>query len=181
MKKINLIKETVAKLKQKFEIEKKDAIEKTIQKEKIIASSNLDEQRKVYEAKLNDLNENWANKLHTNLHDLRVSLNKEYEKVILNNCEQVRVEKNGELEKLREEYENKLDKNKVEYQIKLEEITQLNMKLNSLHEENEQLRAFINELRQEFQNCIEHFAHLKKKEADFLFPDTENLKKKFQM
>lgn len=119
--------------------------------------------------------------MHTNLHDLRVNLNKDYEKVILNNCEQVRVEKNGELEKLREEYENKLDKNRVDYQIKVEEITQLNLKLNSLQEENEQLRVFINELRQEFQNCIEHFSHLKKKEADFLFPITDNLKKKFQM
>ena len=176
-----LKKETVTKLREQFDIEKKDAVEQALKAEKIQSNNRLEEQRKSYESKMDELSKNWIDKLNKSLQELRTSLNKEAEKLRLNSCEKVRTEKNVEIELIKEGYENKLDKWKIDYQVKLDDLSQLNVKLNTLHTENEQLRIFINELRQEFQNCIEHFSHLKKKEADFLFPITDTLKEKLKI
>lgn len=141
----------------------------------------MEEQRKSHEAKMEELSKSWIDKLNQSLHELRAQLNKEAEKLRLNSCEKVRTEKNVEIEHLKDTFENKLEKWKIDYQKKLDDLAQLNVKLSTLHNENEQLRIFINDLRQEFQNCIEHFSHLKKKEADFLFPITDTLKDKLKM
>lgn len=130
---------------------------------------------------MEELSKTWIDKLNQSLQELRASLNKESEKLRLNSCEKVRAEKDIEIEQVKDNYENKLDKWKVDIQKKLDDIAQLNVKLNAYQNENEQLRLFINELRQEFQNCIEHFSHLKKKEADFLFPITDTLKEKLKI
>ena len=130
---------------------------------------------------MEELSKSWIDKLNQSLQELRTNLNKEAEKLRVNSCEKVRVEKNIEIEHVKETYENKLDKWKVDFQLKLDELAQLNVKQSTLQNENEQLRLFISELRQEFQNCIEHFSHLKKKEADFLFPLTDTLKEKLKM
>ena len=175
------LEETVRKLKEEFEIEKRDAIDQALRNEKMHSQARLDEQRKDYEAKMNELSKNWIDKLNQSLQELRTSLNKEAEKLRLNSCEKVRSEKNAEIENIKEAYETKIDKWKIDYQVKLDDLSQLNIKLSSLQVENEQLRVFINELRQEFQNCIEHFSHLKKKEADFLFPITDTLKEKLKI
>jgi len=164
----------VRKQREQFEIEKFEAVEEAILKEKQAAEARLEEQRKRYESKYEDLNEKWVNKLNMSLQEHKAKFNKEIEKTIQLSCEQVASEKNLEIERLKDIYENKLDLSKFELQLKLDDIAALNSKLNALNYENDQLKEMIEELKEELAVTITRFSHLKKNDNDFLFPVSLN-------
>lgn len=125
------------------------------------------------------MNEKWIGKLNSSLQEQRAKLNKEIEKTIQLSCEQLISDKNNELEKIRDEYEAKLDLSKFEIQLKLDDIAQLNGKVSALNYENDELKAMIEELKQELQSVITRFSYLKKNDNDFLFPvNTSNIELK---
>jgi uncharacterized phage infection (PIP) family protein YhgE len=139
----------------------------------------LEEQRKKYENKYEELNEKWLTKLNVSIQEQRAKFNKEIEKTIQLSCEQVVSDKNEEIEKLKDVYENKLDLAKFDLQLKLDDISQLKSKINALNYENDQLKEMIEDLKNELQNCITRFSHLKKNDNDFLFPvNTSSLENK---
>ena len=115
------------------------------------------------------MNENWLNKLSNSLEELRAKMNKSMENAVDFNREQVTNEKDMEIEKLRESYERILDRERNEYEAKIEDLLKLHSTINSLKNDNDQLKYFINDLKKEFQNSIERFTDMRKKEGDFLF------------
>lgn len=126
--------------------------------------AKLDEQKKFYENKIEDLNEKWLNKLHQNQSELRLRLTKETERQFLLNNQQMKFEKNKEIEDVREKYETELDSLKSDYQSKKSDLSQMRARIDLLNYENDQLKSIVQELKEELKNCIERFSMRAKNE-----------------
>jgi hypothetical protein len=170
------MKDTVKKLKAEADIEKARAVEEAIQKEQDTAQILLNDQSRIHEQKIIELNEVKLNELNQKLEELKEKLTSEYEKLIVVHVEKVIEEKNAEIAGIIERFEKMLLQEAERYQLKLDDIEVLNSKIIELNEEICQLKDIIEGVRDEYQNCIAHFSHLKKKEADFLFPVLEKRK-----
>ena len=172
-----VLKETVQKLKSAAEKEKRLAVEAAIIKEKEIAKSQFEEKSRLHENKIQELKEVHLNELNQKLEELRLLLSKEYEQLIVKHVEKVIAEKSVETETIKNACEVKLVEAEEKYLAKLNEINELNKHISALIFEISTLKEVANGVKNEYQDCIAHFIHLKKKEADFLFPLYESTSK----
>lgn len=153
------------------------AINEAIIVEKKLANRQLDDQRKIYEKKLADLNESWTKKLTQQLKDQEVQLKQKFDNELKANNEILHQAKINEINDLNKMYEKKIDSLKDEISLKIDEINRLNLNIIDINSENEDLKIILNNLTLEFKSCIQRFTHLNKEEAEFLFPITKDLNK----
>ena len=153
------------------------AINEAIIVEKKLANRQLDDQRKIYEKKLADLNESWTKKLIQQLKDQEVQLKQKFDNELKANNEILHQAKINEINDLNKMYEKKIDSLKDEISLKIDEINRLNLNIIDINSENEDLKIILNNLTLEFKSCIQRFTHLNKEEAEFLFPITKDLNK----
>ncbi len=151
-------------------------MEEAIQKEQETAKKLLQEQSQLHEKKIAELNAVKLAELNQKLEELQKKVTTEYEQLIVIHVEKVINEKTLEIQKIVEGYENELAEAEDRFQLKLSEMKELNVRIAELENYIGQLKEVIDDVRDEYQNCIAHFAHLKKKEADFLFPMQEKRK-----
>ena len=123
--------------------------------------AKLEEQKCAYENKLHDLNENWLNKLNSSLQELRTKLNRDSDKALQLNSQQLIHEKGLELEQFKYEHDKEVDTLKSDIEIKQNTINEMSTKYRVLDYENDQLKAIIRELRDELKCCIDYFATIK--------------------
>lgn len=162
-------------MREEFEADKQDAVEKAVEKQEASVANTLDEQKRYYEAKIARLNENWLGKLNQSHQDLRRKLNNQFEKEMRLNAEQINRERDAEIEAIRVEMGKEVEAKEVKHKQELEEIACVEPKLKACLAENDELKRTIVEVTAEFQKCIQHFSHLKKEEAEFLFPLTRKV------
>ncbi len=153
------------------------AINEAIIVEKKLANRQLDDQRKIYEKKLADLNESWTKKLTQQLKDQEVQLKQKFDNELKANNEILHQAKINEINDLNKMHEKKIDSLKDEISLKIDEINRLNLNIIDINSENEDLKIILNNLTLEFKSCIQRFTHLNKEEAEFLFPITKDLNK----
>lgn len=165
-----MMKDTVAKLQAQAKLDQQKAIEETIASEKKLAAELLEKQSQLHERKIIELNETKLNEMNQKLEELRIQVTSYYEELIVQHVDKVLREKEAEIEAVKREYELKLIDAAGQYEAKLNEIRELNERVSERVNEIKDLKSVIDEIRDEYQSCIAHFAHLKKKEADFLFP-----------
>ncbi len=145
--------------------------------EKDLTKKLLEDQRKVYEKQINDLNVSWSIKLNADLKDLQIKLKSEFEKEIKTNSQQLEKIRVDQIKELNESYLLKIKHINQEIQAKVNEINKLNEQIIDLKRANSDLNLLLEEIRLEFKACIERFTHLNKSEADFLFPFHSNPQK----
>lgn len=130
---------------------------------------SLNSQRSHYEDKIKRLEEKWEKKLSESQNELREALNTSFMKELEMRKVDDERRKLREREELQMWFENELKLNEIEYQNKLNSLSQVESRLKSAIEENDELKRNIETIRSEFQECIERFSRLRKQEADFLF------------
>jgi hypothetical protein len=160
-----------------MEPEKVYAINQAIIVEKQLANRQLEDQRKIYEKKMADLNDSWTKKLAQHLRDQEAQLKLRFDNELKANNEIFNQIKLNELNDLSKMYEKKIDSLKDDISLKIDEINRLNLNIIDINSLNEDLKIILNDLRLEFKSCIQRFTHLNKEEAEFLFPITKDLNK----
>ncbi len=165
------------KLRQDLEPEKVHAINEAVIIEKQLANRQLDDQRKIYEKRLADLNDSWTKKLAKHLNDQENQLKTRFDHELKVNNEILHQEKLKEIDDLNKMYQKKINKLKGEITLKIDEINRLNLNIIDINSMNEDLKIVLNDLTLEFKSCIQRFTHLDKEEAEFLFPITKDLNK----
>jgi hypothetical protein len=142
----------------KHEEERKNAVERTKVEERKTMHLELEAQKKIYEKEKDSLNEVWHAKFKQSQAELRAKLDKDAEKRFSLTREQIKFEKNKEIDELRETYEKELNTLRSDYSDKNNDLLKMRSRIDGLNFENEQLKAIVQELRQELKECIEHFS-----------------------
>ncbi len=124
---------------------------------------------RLYEKKIEVLNDDWVVNLNNSLQELKQKLNIEKEKAVQLAVKQAKGEEQLKLEKCIQSYENKLDLLKDELNSKYDLVSELNSRIGALQYENQELRNLLDDVRSEFQKFIEQYVNLKQGEGEFLF------------
>ena len=155
---------------EEFDLEKKKEIEMALKLKETSAKSKLDKQKRYYEAKLSRMNENWTARLNESHQELRCKLNNQFENEMKLNAEKWRRECDAEMESLRVEFGKQVELNEARHRREMDEMIMMQLKLQTSLDENVKLRQTIAAVTAEFQKCIQRFSHMRKEEAEFLFP-----------
>jgi hypothetical protein len=161
--------DTILQMREDFQLAKTAEIQEAVQVEKQTLKKQLDEQRLVYEKKLNDLNSDWSLKLNLNQQELRLKLTHEFEKKTQSAVEKATLIQIEAQDLLKNMYEQELVRKSDECRQIIAETNELNLKLVSAQSDNEKLKKHIEQMKREYQKSIERFTSLKENGADFLF------------
>lgn len=164
-----------------FEREKSELVDRTVLAERNAAEDRLHQQKLSYEKKIDDVNQYWRQEMNKCVQELTDKSKRETERAVKLNTQRMEDELKRELANVSHSYEERLERVRCEGKSKLDEIDELNSRLSLMKLQNEELKKCVEEIRESFQSCIEHFTHLKKKEADFLFPLDEKLSKNLKI
>lgn len=157
------------KVKEEFEREKDVVREEAIESQARQHETDLNTLKSYYEHKIEKLNAEWKEKLNSSLLELQQKLAAQHEAKIRTLTDKWQIEKEAQLVQVNEQWHERFAQKSKEIEKSAAKFNQKCAEFEQLTNENNELKRTIDDIKLEYQKCIQRFSNMKKNETDFLF------------